>query len=248
MSPSPSPPRTVHTHPDLEALSRAAARALHADVDEVLADRDRYSLALAGGSTPRRLYELLAEDEPDALPWGQIHLFWGDERFVPPHHPQSNAHMAQETLIKHIPIPEENVHPIPTEVDEPASAALAYTETLQHHFPSPSQTFDLVLLGLGADGHTASLFPPAQQDPPAEDAWVRVVQAPPEHDVSTRITCTLPVLNGTRRSAFLVAGERKRNALAAVLDGDPALPASHIQPRQQLDWYVDEQALPDSPR
>lgn len=248
MSPSPSPRRTVHTHPDLEALSRAAARALHADVDDVLADRDRYSLALAGGSTPRRLYELLAEDEPDALPWGQIHLFWGDERFVPPDHPKSNARMAGETLVRHVQIPQENVHPIPTETNDPTSAARAYTETLQHHFPGPSQTFDLALLGLGADGHTASLFPTLEQDSPAEDEWVRVVQAPPEHDVSTRITCTLPVLNGARRTVFLVAGERKRDALAAVLDGDRTLPASHVQPRQQLDWYVDEHAFPGSPR
>ena len=239
---SPSP--TVQTHPDLETLSRAAARDLTADIHETLDEQDRYTLALAGGSTPRRLYELLAEG---AVPWSQVHLFWGDERFVPHDHPQSNARMAAETLTDHVPLPDDNVHPIPTQTDRPETAAAIYTDTLREYFADRSATFDTALLGLGADGHTASLFP--ETDTPeqrrTDDAWVRVVAAPPRHDVSTRITCTLPTLNGTRRAVFLAAGERKREALHSVLNqADPTLPAAQIHPREELLWYLDAAARP----
>ena len=235
---------TVHRHADLEALSRAAARALVADIESVLESQDRYALALAGGSTPRRLYELLAAGTEGALPWPRIHLFWGDERYVPPTHPDSNTRRARQVLIDEIPIPADNVHLIPTQGDAPEADAAAYEAILRRFFSDGPPTFDTVLLGLGSDGHTASLFP--ETSVLADDErWVRVVTAPPRHDVSTRISCTLPVLNGARRAIFLAAGPRKRAAVHRVLnEQDESLPATHVQPRAQLDWYLDRACWP----
>jgi len=243
------PSTTVRHHPTLDALSQAVAQDLTTDIQQTVPSQDRYTLALAGGSTPQRLYELLAEEAAGPLPWAQIHLFWGDERFVPHDHPKSNVRMVAHALTSHVPIPDANIHPIPTQPARPEAAAVAYTETLQDYFSDRSATFDTVLLGLGADGHTASLFP--ETDTPegrrTDDAWVRVVNAPPRHNVSTRLTCTLPTLNGARRAAFLVAGERKRDALAAVLNqNDSRLPAAQIKPRESLLWYVDDAAHPSS--
>lgn len=245
MHSSRTPAKTVRTFPDLDALSRAAARDLIAHVERVLQKQDRYTLALAGGSTPRRLYELLASGEEGTLPWSRIHLFWGDERFVPHEHPKSNVRMVKDSLLDHIPIPEPNVHPIPTELDRPETAAAAYTETLRRHFPDRSHTFDTALLGLGEDGHTASLFPgsPPNADE-ANDGWVRVVTAPAGYDVSTRLTCTASVLNGAARTLFLVAGKNKQNALSAVLDNDQTLPGAQIRPREAVVWFVDRKARP----
>ncbi|WP_263785246.1 6-phosphogluconolactonase [Salinibacter grassmerensis] len=246
---SQSPASVVHRFPDLEALSRAAAQDLTADIRETLRSQDRYALALAGGSTPRRLYELLAAEAEAPLPWSQIHLFWGDERVVPLDHPDSNARMATDALIDAVPIPADQVHPMPTHLDSPDAAATAYTETLRRHFPDRSTTFDTILLGLGGDGHTASLFPetgtPEQRR--ADEEWVRPVTAPPRHEISRRLTCTLPVLNGARRAVFLVAGEGKEDALTRVLDrDDSSLPAAQVRPRATLLWYVDAAARPQS--
>lgn len=247
MPPSPTPSPTVRAFSDLEALSRAAAQNLTADIRKALQTQDQYTLALAGGGTPQRLYELLAAEEGETLPWSDLHLFWGDERFVPYDHPKSNARMVADALTDHVPLPDNHVHPIPTQTDQPDAAAAAYADTLHEYFPDRSATFDTVLLGLGADGHTASLFPetgsPEQRR--TDEVWVRAVTAPPRHTVSTRLTCTLPTLNGARRAVFLVAGERKRDALRAVLDDpDSTLPAAQIAPREDLLWYVDKAARP----
>jgi 6-phosphogluconolactonase len=240
--PSESAP-TVHHHEDLEALSRAAAAAIVADVEDALRTQKTYALALAGGSTPERLYQLLAAAD---LPWKQIHLFWGDERHVPHDHPKSNVRLARRTLLSAVPFPDENVHPVPAQGASPEANAAAYEETLQRHFDDRTATFDTALLGLGSDGHTASIFPETLDQETDEDEWVRVVTAPPRHDVSTRLTCTLPVLNGARRACFLVSGKRKREALRGVLDqNDPTLPATHVQPREQCHWYVDRAARPE---
>lgn len=245
MPPAPS----LHRHPTLDALSRAAARHLATDIRRTLRTQDRYALALAGGSTPERLYELLAAEAAGPLPWPQIHLFWGDERFVPPDHPKSNAHLAARTLTDPAPIPSSNVHPIPTQTDRPETAAAQYTKTLQQHVPDRDHTFDTALLGLGADGHTASLFPETgtPEERRTDEAWVRAVNAPPRHDIASRISCTLPVLNGARQAVFLVSGARKQDALAAVLHRTaPDLPAAQVRPRDSLHWFVDEAALPPS--
>lgn len=234
----------IHRFADLETLSRAAARALVEDIQSRLAVQDRYTLALAGGSTPQRLYERLGAEAAGPLPWERLHLFWGDERYVPPTDPRSNHRLVQRTLLADAPCPAANVHPIPTDRTPPETAAAAYEQTLRRFFADRGATFDTVLLGLGADAHTASLFP----ETPAlgqTDDWVRVVEAPPRHDVSTRISCTLPVLNGARQAIFLAAGPRKRAAVHRVLnERDKSLPATHVQPRSQLDWYLDRACWP----
>ena len=229
-------------------MSRAAAQHVMSHIRRVLSEQAHYTLALAGGSTPRRLYELLAQ-ESGGLPWERVHLFWGDERFVPHDHPDSNVRLARGSLIDAIDIPEENVHPIPTD-GTPEEAAQAYTRTLQSFFDAPDETFDAALLGLGSDGHTASLFPSTldtnRTGSTDEASWVRIVEAPADHDIRTRLTCSLPVLNGAGQALFLVSGRRKRKALARVLEGDSSLPATRVRPRSQLSWFVDTEAQPEN--
>ncbi len=230
----------VNVSRDYESLSKTAVRHIRAALAESLAEQNQFALALAGGSTPRRLYERLANED---LPWEQIHLFWGDERVVSHNHPKSNVRMVRETLLDHISIPAANVHPMPTDGPS-AAAAAAYEDTLQHAFADRSHTFDLVLLGMGEDGHTASLFP--EHDPlPTDPNWVRAVSAPPRHDIVQRLTCTLPVLNDARRVYVLVSGASKRETVHAVLnEGDEALPAARVQARERLVWLLDEAAYP----
>lgn len=233
----------IHVSSSYESLSQTVAQRIQAVIAETLDEQDSFALALAGGSTPRRLYEILSEAD---LPWGQIHLFWGDERFVPHDHPKSNVRLVRKTLLDDVSPPTENVHPIPTE-GSPEAAASSYADTLQHAFASRSHTFDLALLGMGADGHTASLFP--EHNPGADDPrWVRAVSAPPRHDVAQRITCTLPVLNDARRAYVLVSGASKCETVGAALhDGDESLPIARVQPHERPVWFLDETANPPSP-
>jgi 6-phosphogluconolactonase len=232
----------VNVSADHVTLSKTVARRLQTVVTETLAEQETFALALAGGSTPRRLYELLADTD---LPWPRIHLFWGDERVVPHDHPKSNVQLVRDTLLDGISIPDENVHPIPTE-DPPDVNAASYADVLQHAFADRPHTFDLALLGMGADGHTASLFP--EHDPqPNDPKWVRAVSAPPRHDIAQRITCTLPVLNAARRAYVLVSGASKRETVDAALnERDHTLPITRVQPREPLVWFLDEAATPPS--
>jgi 6-phosphogluconolactonase len=239
--PEPSRPTAdVDVSPDHESFSQNAAQRVQSAVNRTLADQDSFALALAGGSTPRRLYELLA-DAP--LPWDRIHLFWGDERFVPHDHPESNVQLVRDTLLHDIEVPAENVHPMPTS-DTPEAAAAAYADTLHQAFADRSHTFDLALLGMGADGHTASLFP--EHDPsPNDPKWVRAVSAPPRHDIPQRLTCTLPVLNDARYGLVLVSGASKRETVRkALYEHDDSLPITRVRPRAQLLWLLDEDARP----
>lgn len=232
----------IDVSPNYESLSRTAAERIHALVTRTLAQQDQFALALAGGGTPRRLYELLGELD---LPWSHVHLYWGDERVVPHDHPKSNVKMVRETLLDRASVPDENVHPIPTE-DAPETAASSYADILQRAFAGRSHTFDLVLLGMGTDGHTASLFP--EHDPsPNDPKWVRSVSAPPRHDVSQRITCTLPVLNEARRAYVLVSGASKRETVEAALENDStSLPVRRVRPQERTVWFLDEDARPTS--
>ncbi len=142
---------------DLDQLYESAAKAFCQLVDETLAAKDIVRVSLSGGSTPKRLYELLSLRD---LPWDMIHWFWGDERNVPDDHAESNARMARESLLNRVSVPETNVHTVPVNVADPAAAAAAYEQTLRHHFPADKYPkWDLVLLGMGDDAHTASLFP-----------------------------------------------------------------------------------------
>ena len=231
---------TTLTAADPEALARRAADWLS---DRAGAADGRFAVALSGGSTPRRLYQLLAAAPyRDRMPWARIHLFWGDERFVPPDHPDSNFRMANEALIKHVPIPAANVHAIPTD-GTPADAARRYEQTLQAYYGSATLAagrplFDVTFLGLGPEGHTASLFPgTAALD--ERRAWVTsVIGAKPE----ARITLTYPALESSRAAAFLIAGAEKHDILGRVRPGDPALPAGRLRPQGELWWLTDRAA------
>ncbi|HHS97595.1 MAG TPA: 6-phosphogluconolactonase [Chloroflexi bacterium] len=229
----------VWVFPDRNALARAAAERFVAAADEAVRARGRFFVALAGGSTPRPAYRLLADPAcASRVDWDRVHLFWGDERCVPPDHPESNYRMVREALLDRVPIPVENVHRIRGEWP-PEEAAAAYEAELRAIF-GPDGRLDLVLLGLGADGHTASLFPgSAALD--ERERWVAAVFADP---VGTwRITLTPPALNGAREVLFLVVGKPKAEALARVLAGWD-LPAGRIRPRSgRLSWFVDRDAM-----
>lgn len=195
-----------------------------------------FSLALSGGSTPRRLYERLASL---SLPWDRIHLFWGDERFVPSDHPESNQRMVREALIRHVPFPPGNLHPIGTD-GTPDEAARRYEAELRRFAAGrPGRPlFDLQLLGLGEDGHTASLFPGIAALAEREAWVVAVVGAKPE----PRITLTYPALDSSAEVAFLASGAAKRAILWRFLAGDAALPAVDVRPRGAVTVFADRAA------
>lgn len=232
-------------HADAEALARAAAQEVGRAAREAIEFRGRFDLALAGGSTPKRMYQLLDA----ALPWSRIHLWFGDERCVPPEHTDSNYRMVRETLLDRIAIPAANVHRMKGE-DEPAIAARAYEAELRRelgstagsalHGASSTPRLDLALLGIGPDGHTASLFPGtkavAERQRWCVENWVEAKQ-------SWRITLTLPVFDAARRVMFVVAGADKREMLSRVwAKADPALPASLVgasRGSSTVEWWLD---------
>jgi 6-phosphogluconolactonase len=198
-----------------------------------------FSLVLSGGSTPRPLYEALARS--DAIDWSRVQIYWGDERSVPPDHPDSNYRMAKEALLDVVALAPANIHRIPAELD-PQEAAQRYEQTLRHQF-SGMPRFDLVLLGMGDDGHTASLFP----ETAALDETQRLVVANFVPKLDTwRISMSAPLLNRAARVAFLVAGEKKAVPLHQVLNGPRQthhLPSQMIAPEHgELVWFVDQAA------
>jgi 6-phosphogluconolactonase len=229
---------------DPEALAHYAAQWL---CNRALAGAGNFAICLSGGSTPRRLYEILAEPAmASQMPWGRCHWFFGDERFVPHDHPDSNFRMVREALFAHAPIPGENIHAVPTEGLTPQAAALAYEATLKRYYGAdaidPHKTlFDVTLLGLGEDGHTASLFPghPVLQD---TQHWAAAVIGAKSED---RITLTYPALDSSAEVAFLATGRSKRDILGRVCAGDPSLPALRVHPVGGLHWFVDRAALPE---
>src|SRR3954470_189620 len=236
--------RTVIVASDLEALSHQVANQIARTAAEAVAARGRCALALAGGNTPRRAYELLAEPPlRDAMPWDALHLFWGDERCVPPDHPDSNYRMAREALIDRAPISPANVHRVPTEQGSAVAVAAYYERELRTFFALEVEDiprFDLILLGLGPDGHTASLFPGS----PALDETRRlVVPNSIDYMPHERVTFTFPVLDAAREIDFLIAGRDKAEKLAAALSSDQTLPAGRVHPTDgELRWYVDRAA------
>jgi 6-phosphogluconolactonase len=234
---------SVYVYPDLEAMSQAAARAVVDRLRAAVESEGRCALALSGGNTPRALYRLLALHHVGRVPWGQIDLFWGDERYVPPDDPRSNFRMAKEALLDHLPISMKNVHPMSTAYPEAEDAARAYDTLLAQHFPGRWPRFDLILLGLAADGHIASLFP-ASPALDARDRRVVAVHAPV--DPPRRLTITLPVINHAAGVFFLVAGKGKAGAVHRVLVGpcDPVTcPALGVQPAAgEVVWWIDEAA------
>ena len=227
-------------------LADAGAQQFATLAESAIAQRGVFNAVLAGGNTPRQLYQRLVQPPYlDGLDWLNIHVFFGDERCVPPDHSESNYAMASQTLLSHVPIPLTNIHRIPGELS-PTQAADAYTFELQTAFGGLLPEFDLVLLGLGEDGHTASLFPGTQALSETERWVIAVDHTTPPPPMLPRITLTLPVINAAHNVLFLVSGEAKAQVLAHVLD-DPAgefkLPAQRIQPSVgSLLFLVDEAA------
>ncbi len=251
----------VQRYPNLEALSNAAAEFTCRLAEKNVQKRGAFTLALSGGNTPRPLYEALARPPFDTrMPWRDIHLFWGDERCVPSDHPDSNFAMAFRTLISRIPIPSQNVHRIPAEIDPPEEAAGAYEKLLRGFFRTsvkkdthsnascggePFPSFDLILLGVGKDGHTASLFPD-DRAVEEEKHWVATVRAPHSSPPVPRITLTLPVINRAECVLFMISGSGKREVIRSILeDLDPAprsYPAARVNPEGIVVWLIDEEA------
>lgn len=235
--------RRIRSYPDLEALSHAAARVFVEEAARSVAGRGRFAVALSGGSTPRRTYQLLATERfRDRVNWQQVHIFWGDERGVSPEDPRSNYRLAREVLLTRVPLPPENLHPIAA-FPSVAMGAQKYEAELKAFFGQARPGFDLIFLGMGADGHIASLFP-GSSVLWEERRWVAGVSVP-DQEVA-RVTLTSWVINLAALVVFLVAGQDKAEVLQKVLEGprEPALfPAQLIRPpSRRLLWLVDREA------
>jgi 6-phosphogluconolactonase len=234
----------------LEVLADAEALACRvADwmLSAVTAREGTIAVALSGGSTPQRLYQRLAGlPYRDAFPWSRTNWFWGDERFVPRDDLRSNYRMARDAMLSRVPIPDENIHPIPTDGIDPEQAASAYERELNFFYGATTLNperplFALTLLGLGSDGHTASLFPSTAIL--SEGArWVGAVFGA---ETEPRITLTYPALESSRETAFLVVGEERRAVLERLFRGDRDLPAARLRPIGKLRFFVDRAAAPE---
>jgi len=230
---------------DTAALADRAAQAIVDTAAEAVATRGRFLLALAGGDTPRRTYaRLAASPQRETMPWASTFVFFGDERCVPLDHADSNFRMARETLLDHVPLPPEQLFPMRSDAADPETGAVEYGRTLARAFGlkrGETPRFDLVLLGMGLDGHTASLFPgsPVLKEIFRPVAAVHAAAAA----IPQRLTLTLPVLNAAAYVLFLVAGSEKAKAVKSVLGERALLPAGMVQPTQgRLVWMLDRAA------
>ncbi len=237
-----------------EKLAQAACNHFINLANQIIQQKGRFSVALAGGSTPAFFYSLLGKKSHDIRDWGSIHFFWGDERCVPPNHKDSNYFLAKRALFNQISIPANNIHRILTELP-PEQAASNYEVQLRSFFNIPKNapvealqsTFDLVLLGIGKDGHTASLFP---EDAASEEKKRWVVWSPhlkPPPPMISRVSLTLPIINTASQVTFLVSGEEKADILKQIISPDSTfqdpLPAAKVHPHQgDLLWLIDSAA------
>jgi 6-phosphogluconolactonase len=233
----------IQAYDDLEKLSQAAAELFVERAKSAVQAQGRFAVALSGGHTPERTYQLLASPPlRDQVPWQETHVFWGDERCVPPRDPLSNERMARQALLDHVPVPPAHVHPMSC-VTTPGECAQQYEALLHSFFAGRSCRFDLIFLGLGENGHTASLFPgtPVLDE---QERWAAEVYVT-EQDLY-RVTLTVPLINHAALVAFLVAGADKAQVLHEVIEGpsDPhRLPAQLIRPiGGELAWLVDKEA------
>ena len=233
----------LHLSQNADELSASAAKWIADCISATLQVQDRFTIVLSGGSTPKKLHTLLAASPyKEQIDWSRLHIFWGDERAVPFEDVRNNARMAFDTLIEHVPIPRNQVHVMDTKLD-PESAASEYERILRRYFDETGPTFDLVLLGMGDDGHTLSLFPgkPIVHE---ERKWVAAYYLREQN--MFRITLTAPVTNRSRKIAFLVSGAGKASALKQVLEGDyrpDTYPSQLIKPEDgEVHWFLDKEA------
>jgi len=239
-------PRDIRIFPNPQALFEAAAQDFVEQGRASVRGQGRFTVALSGGSTPRGLFQVLSSKDHGLLPWDRMFFFWGDERHVPPDHPDSNYRMTHETLLSKVPVPAANIFRVPAEDADANEAAASYEKTLHEFFrlkPGQLPQFDLILLGMGPDGHTASLFPESK----GLQERKRLVIANWVEKFSTfRITFTVPVLNAGRVVEFLVAGADKAPALHEVLEGNARAelyPAKLVHPADgRLVWMLDQAA------
>lgn len=233
----------IHLCESLHDLSLRAADGVAAVVADAVQRRGRCSLVLSGGRTPRTLYEMLASDFRTRIPWEHVHVFWGDERYVAADDPSSNYCMARGALLNHVACSPAHIHPMPTSPASPDSAARDYERTLREHFDGDSPHFDLLLLGMGEEGHTASLFPgsPALLE---RSRWVVATHVPAQPPL--RLTLTLPALTAAAHTYVLVAGARKAETLRRVLTGEPdpiTYPVAAVRTSHgSVTWWVDREA------
>ncbi|MBP7861127.1 6-phosphogluconolactonase [bacterium] len=234
----------LRVQPDAEAVANAAAQMIFERANQ---SQDRFSICLSGGSTPKALYQILASPlYSQRFPWKRVHWFFGDERFVSQDSSMSNFKMVRESMFDHVPIPEENIHGVNTSYPTASEAAFDYGKRLQafygsEHIQPDKPIFDYTLMGMGDDGHTASLFPGTEVLNETEK-WCDAVCGVKAED---RITLTYPVLNASRVMLFLVASKSKREVLGKILDGDTTYPAARVKPWGSLIWLVDQDAAPE---
>lgn len=245
-------PKAIMNKPIVEILSDVTAlvdRSLVVTINQInnaLKDKGQVTMALAGGNTPKPLYQALANQN---LPWEKIHIFWGDERYVPADHPDSNERMAREAWLNKIDIPASNIYPMPTGSKDPAIDALQYEASLRQFFQAPVGTIpciDIILLGLGDDGHTASLFPHTDALK-VKDHLVTVGNK----DGQPRLTLTIPMINQAHCVIFMVAGANKQKALAQIfapMADAEMYPARSIQPQGEFRWLLDQAAGENFPK
>lgn len=233
----------------IDAASLKAAELIRDECQRCVREKRLFTIVLTGGKTPRRLYELLASPPfVNEIPWPSVHIFWGDERCVPPDHPESNYYLAYELLLKNITLPKRNIHRISTEDVSPAESAQMYQEEIVRFFRSERLSFqatvpqfDLILLGIGADGHTASLFPgsPLLNE---RNKLVAAVEKPAGTPAVPRVTFTLPLLNHGKRILFLAGGREKLGIMRKIQEsrevGRLSYPAALVVPDGRLDWFV----------
>jgi 6-phosphogluconolactonase len=233
----------LHTYKDADALSQGVAVWMSEYIGRVLMQQDRFTLALSGGSTPQKLHKVLASSPfREKIDWSKIHFFWGDERAVPFEDERNNAKMAFDSLLDHVPVKKEQIHLMRTDI-EPEAAAKEYEAILHKYFDGKEKTFDLVLLGMGDDGHTLSLFP-GTAIVHEKDAWTKSFYLAPQS--MYRLSLTAPVVNLSAAVAFLVTGKNKADTLKQVLNGSfqpEKFPSQLIQPLiGELHWFLDEAA------
>lgn len=241
----------MRVFPDLDALSRAAAEHWIACAAKAIEARGVFHVALAGGGTPEHLYKTLSLPEAASrVNWEAVHVWMGDERSVPLDHADSNFRMAREALLDHVPLPSAQIHPMPADREDLEAAAFEYAGELDSALPKDfagMPIFDLLLLGMGEDGHTASLFPGTS----ALEEWEHPVVAVYVPQLDTwRMTLTYPVLNAARSTLLLVAGAAKAAILSRVFARppvEPRLPVQRLEPQGELEWYLDAAAAAELP-
>ena len=235
----------IHLFTDLEKLSEAAVERIADIAAQAITQRGAFHIALSGGATPRHLYEHLAhEPYRSDIDWSRVHVYFGDERCMPPDHPDSNFRMANAALLMHVPIPSAQIHRIVANLAYVRQCAVAYAAELAAHLPAGNLApqFDLVLLGVGPDGHIASLFP-ATGSALTERRLATAVYA--DSMRAWRISITFPVINQARHILLLASGASKADVLERVFRDEPSatpLPVQRLQPLGELEWYLDQAA------